>query len=481
MKRTPVGCANGFGIPLATARLIRVATIESTVGFPRDSFARKVVLFAGSVSTVAWGLLAWRSHAGGAPLAWMLATMMVVWAALLWALWQKSQSNGPAILGFALGFRLIACFATPVLEDDHHRFLWDGYRFATTGDPYAKAPQAHFADDTIPPEFRAVLDDINHPDVPTVYGPLTEWAFRLGYAVAPARLWPWKLILLEAELTIFAMLWPVLSTRGRLLLAWCPLAIFETGFNAHPDILAIALVVGAWWLARKSRPLAAGAVAGLAVAAKVFALLLLPFLLWRQGRRSWAMAAAAVVALYGPFWWRGSAADFAGLRAMAGEWEFNSSVFAVVAVLLSRDLAQAICALTFGVLWLALFVRWTKFSGGLPADAQALPPGEWVYGGFLLLSATVNPWYCLWLGPFVAARPSTTGVCALAAVSLAYLTGLKLGDSALGNFEHPAWLRPLEFGIIGVGALWDCLKRKPAHEPTGAHGRVALPTYKRNR
>ena len=416
--------------------------------------------FAGGLSVAAWGLLAWRSHGGGAPLGWMLATMAAAWAALAWALRRVEPRDTRAILFFGIGFRLIAFVATPMMEDDHHRFLWDGYRFATTGDPYADTPQMHFADETILPEFRPLLGRINHPDVPTVYGPLAQWAFRLSYAIAPAQLWPWKLILLGAEFAILALLWAVLDAHGRLVLAWCPLAIFETGFNAHPDALAIALVVAAWWLARNSEPLAAGTAVGLAITAKVFALFLLPFLLWRQGWRAWAMAAAAVLGLYAPFWLRGSAADLAGLRAMAGEWEFNSSVFAVVARFTSREVAQAGCALAFGLAWFALLARWVKPSRASPANSPALPPGEWVYGAFLLLSATANPWYCLWLWPFVAARISATGLCALAAVSLAYVTGLNLGGVSLGNFEHPVWLRPLEFGLIGVGALWDWRPQK---------------------
>ena len=287
----------------------------------------------------AWGALAWWSHNATAPLPWMLATVLVAWFALGWAMWRGLNPQPSTILGLAFGFRLITLFAVPVMGDDHHRFLWDGYRFAVTGNPYAEAPQARFADETIPVEFRAVLDHVNHPDVPTVYGPVTQWAFRLSYAIAPARLWPWKLILLGAELAILAMLWTELNARGRLLLAWCPLAILETGFNAHPDVLALALVVAAWWLGRKSFPLATGAVAGLAVAAKVFALLIVPFVLWRSGRRAWAMAALTVCLLYAPFWWRGSAADLAGLRAMAGGWEFNSSVFALMASLLAAGVS----------------------------------------------------------------------------------------------------------------------------------------------
>lgn len=390
----------------------------------------------------------------------MLGAVAIAWSA--WALAARTQPEPSSreIFFWALGFRLIAFAAVPVMEDDHHRFLWDGYRFATTGDPYSEAPQAHFSDDKIPREFREVLDRINYPDIPTVYGPLTQWAFRLSYLIAPAQLWPWKLILLGAELAIFAMLWPELNARRRLLLAWCPLSIFEIGFNAHPDVLAIALVVAAWWLSRKSLALAAGAAAGLAVAAKVFALLLLPFLLWRQGLRAWAVGAAAGLALYAPFWLNGNAADLAGLRAMAGDWEFNSSLFAVLKALASHKTAQAICAVAFIAAWLALLARWVKSTNTSRANSSPLPPGEWVYGAFLLLSATANPWYCLWLWPFVAVRPSATGVCALAAVSLAYVTGLNLAQPTLGNFEHPAWLRPIEFGLIGCGAWWDWHKRK---------------------
>ncbi|MEY2877891.1 MAG: hypothetical protein RLZZ15_271 [Verrucomicrobiota bacterium] len=413
-----------------------------------------VLPVAGGVSAAAWGALAWQSHTAGAPLVAMLATMAVAWAALGWAVWRAPRASAAMTLGFALGFRLIAFFAVPVMEDDHHRFLWDGYRFAATGDPYAEPPQARFADETITPEFRAVLDRINHPDVPTVYGPATQWAFRAAHAIAPTRLWPWKLILLGAELAIFALLWGELSARSRLLLAWCPLAIFETGFNAHPDALALTLLVAAWRLGAGGRGIAAGAVLGAAVAAKIFAVLLAPFVLWRLGWRAWVAAAGAVLVFYGPFWLRGSAADLAGLRAMAGEWEFNSSVHALVAAVASPAIARAGCAVAFGAVWLALFLRWTK------SPVAAPPPGAWVYGAFLLLSAVANPWYALWLWPFVAQRPSVTGIAALAAVSLTYVTGLNLGDATLGNFGHPAWLRPVEFGVIAVAALWDWRRKK---------------------
>jgi len=415
------------------------------------------VALAGGITLVGWGTLAWRSHGEGAMLSGMLVTLAVAWAALAWAMTHASLRDSSRILVFGIGFRIISLTAQPVMEDDHFRFLWDGFRFAVTGDPYAEAPQARFADETIPEEFRALLDRINYPDVPTVYGPLTQWAFRLAYAIAPAQLWPWKLILFGAELALFAMLWPVLGARGRLLLAWCPLAVFETGFNAHPDVLAIALLVASWWLGKKKYPQAAGVAAGFAVATKVFAVPLVPFLLWRRGWRAWAWATGALVALYAPFWLRGSTADLTGLRAMAGEWEFNSSVHALVAALSSPAVARLLCAGAFALCWLVIFRRWAR------ARSLALPPGEWVFGIFLLLSATANPWYALWLWPFVAVRNSATGITALAAVSLAYVTGLNLGAASLAYFAHPWWLRPLEFGLIGLAALHDARRHRTFH------------------
>ena len=236
--------------------VIGMTTFFQRACFPRPPPA-KWLHVAGGFTLGVWALLAWHSRAtNGAALAGMLGATGAAWLALALA-WRMAPSGASRTIGWwAVAFRVAAFFSAPVMEDDHHRFLWDGHRFAATGNPYAEAPQASFGDDTVPAEFRAVLDRINHPDVPTVYGPLTEWAFRLSHAIAPARLWPWKLILIGAEAIVLALLWPVLGARGRLLLAWCPLAIFETGFNAHPDALAIALVVAAWWLGQKSRPLA---------------------------------------------------------------------------------------------------------------------------------------------------------------------------------------------------------------------------------
>jgi hypothetical protein len=357
------------------------------------------------------------------------------------------------------------------MEDDYFRFLWDGRQFALTGDPYGSAPAAHFADENTPERFREILDQINYPHVPSIYGPICQIGFALSYWIAPGQLWPWKLIVIVADLAALAMVQRLATGRARLhpqqhlsssanvsipllIFGWCPLTIVETSFNAHPDILGIALILAAVVLWQRKSLLGCAIVCALAVAAKIFALLLVPFLLGRRAR-AWGLFAVALAAYNAPFWLQGSLADWTGLRAFAADWEFNSSLYALAKMFMSSLPAKLTCGLLFALFWSTLLVRWLRKDRDV--HDKSVPPAAALFGVFLLLSATVNPWYLLWLLPFVALRPTATGLTALAIVSLSYVTGLNLGDTALANFEHPLWVRLIEYGavaLVGVAELW---------------------------
>jgi hypothetical protein len=190
--------------------------------------------------------------------------------------------------------------------------------------------------------------------------------------------------------------------------------------------------------------MAVAVLCALAVATRIHALLLVPFLLWPLRVKPLLAFFGTLVLCYAPFWIQGSAADLAGLRAFAGEWEFNSSVFALVKAAGGWDAAKLICNAAFIVFFACWFFR-QRNSTSLRGDV--------IYGVFFLLSAVVNPWYLLWLLPFVAMHPTLVGIAALVAVTLSYLHGANLGAENLGPYDHPKWLRPLEYGIILAAAL----------------------------
>ena len=437
------------------------------------------VHLGGACSLAGWVALAVASHRMERPLPLFLGVIAWEWLILL-AVWRRLAGDEGArflrpVLAWSVAFLLCGLGATPVMEDDHFRFLWDGWRFAATGNPYAAAPATFFGGSEVPERFLPILDQINYPHVPTIYGPACQAGFLVSYWIAPGRLWPWKLLLGSAAL---ALVWIVvrIGTRGEgqtggpgkparvaLLLGWSPLLIFETGFNAHPDVLGV-LFLGAALLARvRGRAVCSGVLCGLAVAAKVFALPLLPFLLWRS-RAACLGCATAWVAVYAPFWLQGSGAEFAGLLQFARDWEFNSSLYGLARWGFGAATAKAVCGIIFAATWAFLFFRWRSRVSDAPI---AMPPGAAVFGSLLLCSATVNPWYLLWLAPFVAWRPSAAGLAALALVSLSQVTGLNLGWPALDNFEHPWWLRPVEYGGIALAAMAGWWRMKAAARVTG--------------
>ena len=395
--------------------------------------------------------LSWRREQVTVPAFFIL--MAVAWGAVLWAYAAGARADAKSIVQriwfWGILLRVVGLVGQPVLEDDYFRYLWDGRQFALTGNPYTGRPSDHFGETDLPEPFRGILDGVNYPGVPTIYGPVCQLVFLVSYWIAPGQLWPLKMILVIADLVTLRLLLGLTTPRRALLYAWCPLLILETAFTAHMESLGVLLLVASVQAFQRAKPARVAVFCALAMGAKVFAVLLAPFLLSRVTKKYWLLCGATWAALYLPFWMQGSAADLAGLRAFAREWEFNSTIQAVLGLVAGNQMAKTVCAVFFGSLWLIYFLRWRS----LPAPG--LPRGDWIYGVFFALAAVVNPWYLLWLLPFVALFPSATGLTALAVVSLSYAHGLNLGGNDLEAFQHPGWVRPVEAGAVLLAALWD--------------------------
>ena len=358
------------------------------------------------------------------------------------------------LLLWAVVFRLCGLAGGPFFEDDFYRYLWDGYRFATAGTPYGVAPEAFFLDMSVPPALRSVLDQINNPDLPTIYGPTTELLFLFGHWLQAGNVAVLQALLIAVDVATIALLLRLAPARNVLLYAWCPLVVKEVAFTAHPDGLGVCLLLAAVVLAGRRRAGWAAACLGLAVGAKVFALLLVPLVLTRARLRHWCIFAATLALLYGPFLVAG-ATDLDTLVVFAREWEFNSAAFGLLAAVLPPNLAKLSLAVAFGVFWLWYYRRHRSAGGDVPR-------GDWVYGVFLLAAPVINAWYLLWLLPFAVVYPSRWAWAASVAVLLSYITGLHLGNYEMQAYAQPWWVRPVEFGVIFVALLFDGRRRHRA-------------------
>jgi len=144
----------------------------------------------------------------------------------------------------------------------------------------------------------------------------------------------------------------------------------------------------------------------------------------------------------------GSYAEWWGLHAMATYFEFNSFGYAVLAALWGPGAARVLWLIAFTAVAGWLFARWAWLQQSLCTAPMAR-----VLLAFFLLSPVVNPWYLVWLVPFIAATPTRGAVALLVAVPLSYATGLNLGDPTLAPYNQPAWVRPVEFGVYLTATL----------------------------
>ena len=250
---------------------------------------------------------------------------------------ERSPDRGPhrSIIAAALLFRLTVIAVDPPLTNDLYRYRWEGMVQAHGGNPYVARPSD--------PAWAELRDEnyarIPTPDAPGGYGPLFSLLEVAVYRVAPPTQTIWfKLPGIAGDLaTIAALAW-LLRRRGLpasrvLIWAWCPLPVLEFWANGHNDSLAVAFVVAA---CAAARPLVSYGWLALAIAAKLWPVLLVPAFL--VDRRSWKSAAAV------PLVFAACAAPYVArvddtVRYMSGYlggWRNNDSLFGVI-LWLTRD------------------------------------------------------------------------------------------------------------------------------------------------
>ena len=281
---------------------------------------------------------------------------------------------------------------------------------------------AYFLENTLSAECSYVLNWVNNPDLPTIYAPVLEYVFLLAYWVSPANIDVLQTICALFDLAIIFMLRKLAPARNLLLYAWNPLVVKEFAFTAHPDIIGVYFLFAAFFLRFQCRHIFASVLIAIACCTKIFAVLALPFFLFRQPMRVWAMTGITVLFLYLPFIVQRQT-DLGVLGYFAVNWDFNAFVFEFFRLFLS-DFSSRISS---GVLLFA-FLAYYYFKYFQKYQPLEIPRLDLLFGVMLLLSPVINAWYLVWLLPFAVIRPTFTVWTASVALSLSYLVGLHLPD-----------------------------------------------------
>ena len=337
--------------------------------------------------------------------------------------------------------------------------------------------------------MQAALNGINNPDIPTIYGPVLQALFGLGYWMAPGQLWPLKLCLLCAEVAVLLLLGAAgVKPRWMMVLVLHPLVTKESAMTAHPDILIGAALLAAVMAWRRSLQAWAAVLAALAVAMKISAIAALFFFcVTREGRFSAKGTLAMLLTLgllYAPLL-LGESRTEGGAAAVFGEqWVFNPLLFKLGAAAVGDSAARLLSAGVFALVWLGLFGGWivklrrlslnrrSQNEAGQGALRDTLPdalqdalpwaPIAATFIAMLLLSPVVNPWYWLWVLPLATLRLScvawtaaTVSLLAYAHVALQVMAG-----SSITTYAVPVWATVLQLLAVGVALGFEARRRQ---------------------
>lgn len=384
------------------------------------------------------------------------AAFLVALTTLRFATWGASTVILVAVL-----LRLPLAFTEPSLSDDVWRYLHDGRAQLAGVNPFLHAPADPATIAYRGPEHGR----INSPELPTIYPPLSQIAF-LAAAALGGTLWSWKILVLGVELLLMLGLAATARPRGDpralALYAWHPLVIVEVAGSAHVEPIALAPVILAIALARRARPLAAGAALGAATAAKLLPLPLVAFVHHRRTPAVTAVAVAVLGALYAPYIAGAGGAVSGSLGTFARSWEFNAGAFD----LLSRAPGGRTVAGIIGALGVVAVLAWL-WHRRAPLESAAFG----LFLAVLLLSPVVHPWYLLWaltllptLSEGERAGPAGAAVMAWSfSIVLAYtvLTGYRAGE----GWMLSGWARGSEYGVVLVAAAVAAYRAARSREP----------------
>jgi alpha-1,6-mannosyltransferase len=330
----------------------------------------------------------------------------------------------------------------PGLDDDVHRYVWDGRVQRLGYNPYILVPSDPALAGLHIPETRT----LNNPEVSSPYPAGAQLFFR-GVTAIHESIFGFKVAFAACEVAIVLLLFAELRRLGRaehwvLVYAWNPLLVTCVAYSGHIDILgALLLLLSAAALQRRWRSFAAVAF-GLAVAVKFLPIVLTP-LYWRRVRVRDALVAILFVGLlYVPFLRHGWGAT-GSLGVFVQRFRFNDPVFATLARIVSPRVVAGLAVFVGLSISVWLRRRHDEYS----PDAFA-----WPIAASLLCAPVVYPWYLLWLLPFV--RSVSTVPLMIWTISILptfYVWHLRgLG----GQWFVPDWIMLLEFGsVAAVGAI----------------------------
>ncbi len=318
--------------------------------------------------------------------------------------------------------RLAFFSSTPILEDDYQRYMWDGAVLAQGINPYRYAPADFKVMGEAADRLKSVsaltsptLSRINHPELRTIYPPVTQVFFAASYLISPFNLTIWRSILLAADLATLVLILLILNTVGRpaiwaAMYWWNPLVLKELFNSVHMEALLLPFLLGAIYLSISKLYRWSGVTLILAAGVKVWPIALYPILLRPLFNRPVKLFVVITPAIFIGLLmlWPILVTTLdsnSGFIAYATKWKTNSALFPVInnsfhfltgSIPVANALTRLCIIVTLMIIIAALFIP------SVNKKKETLNRCAIIVTTIFLLSPAQFPWYFVWVAPLMA-------------------------------------------------------------------------------
>ena len=402
------------------------------------------------------------SAAAGYALVFVSTSLIFLWFA--WTLQSSEPPTWFILLAVVLALLVQLSFLnlTPIGSDDVYRYMWDGKVQASGISPYRFAPNDPALDSLHSPLIPA---SVNHPDMKSVYFPLTQWVFYGAYTLSQESLWGYKLILLIAQIAAITGLFVLLKKlrippKYVLLFALCPLPILQFGLDAHVDAVGLPLLIIGLALYLDSRKTLAYVLFALSISIKPVALLLLPVLFLREkevGEKVKVLLVPSIILAVQFLPYVFGSDPFEGLLTFTSHWTFNGVVFETLNLYYANNqTSRLICAALLVLALLPLYRSKKNLTDVLYYSVILL----------LLFSPVVHPWYVTWLAVLLPFARRWSGIVYSAAASLTAYTIVQFKFH--GTWEQSALVLALEYLPVIILLILELRDANDSSQTAGA-------------
>lgn len=344
------------------------------------------------------------------------------------------------IVASAVLFRVILLPSKSTLSDDVYRYQWDG-----------RVQRAHFNPYVVFPNSPGLewLQNPEHPqppgeDTPTIYPPLSEFAYRLIETVPGYKRVSTVLDLASAGLLILLLAAMKQPLHRVLVYAWNPAVLLSFAMSGHFDSLAIITSLTALLFLLTNRPALSMAALALSFLSKFFPVLLLLTFLKRVRLAHVGLFVLLVFAFYLPFLSAGSQL-VEGAGDYARDWVNNASLFHLLRFVAGSSIGAELIG---GLLVLAAIAYLAK------KKAAPLWASLVLTGGVLLVSPTAYPWYFTWSIPLLCFYPNAAWLLMSVTCVLAYTPAITFG--AAEPLKNSLLMLSLEYGPVYLWLVYSC-------------------------